>query len=149
MTVEYLLNVVKNISNDLDPSLELETEVQVGDGEFHELWRSFSSIDVYENIQNVIVKLSVRGNVNENWILVNSHFDSVVMSPGAGDDGTMVGVMLEMLRVLAKNRTLSHTIIFLFNGCEENSLQGSHSFIINYEFMDKIKYGRVYFIFFQ
>lgn len=119
--------------------LDIDTEIQKGDGAFHELWQDFSCIDVYENIQNVIVKLSVKGNKNENWILLNSHFDTVPMSPGAGDDVTMVGIMLELLRVFSKKTTLTHTVVFLFNGCEENSLQGAHSFITNYKWIDKIK----------
>lgn len=124
----------------MDASLEMETEVQIGDGSYHELWQQFSAVNVYENVQNVIVKLSAKKSKNENWILLNSHFDTVPMSPGAGDDGTMVGIMLELLRVLAKKPTLNHTVVFLFNGCEENSLQGSHSFIKNYKWIDKIKY---------
>uniref|UniRef100_A0A336M4B8 FXNA-like protease n=1 Tax=Culicoides sonorensis TaxID=179676 RepID=A0A336M4B8_CULSO len=139
LTVEYLVKTATDIKNKMDPSLDLEIQVQKGSGSFHELWQQYSSINVYENVQNVIVKLSNRKINNNNWILINSHFDAVPMSPGAGDDGTMVGIMLEMLRVLAKNVTLNHTVVFLFNGCEENSLQGAHSFITNYEDIDKIK----------
>lgn len=135
-----MLKTVESIKSQMHNSLDISFEVQVGDGEFHELWQQFSVINVYEDLQNVIVKLFVKENVNnDNWILLNSHFDSVPMSPGAADDGTMVGIMLELMRVLAKERTLNHTIVFLFNGCEENSLQASHSFIKNYEWIDKIK----------
>ncbi|XP_063697598.1 endoplasmic reticulum metallopeptidase 1-like [Culicoides brevitarsis] len=140
LTVEYILKVVETIKASMDKSLDIETEVQIGDGEFYELWQQFTAINVYENLQNVIVKLIPKQNVtNDNWILMNSHFDSVPMSPGAGDDGTMVGIMLEMMRVLAKKPTMEHTLVFLFNGCEENSLQASHSFIKHYKYMDKIK----------
>lgn len=140
-----MLKVVTSIKDTMDMSLDIEAQVQKGDGAFHELWQQFSSIDVYENVQNVIVKLSVKESRSENWILINSHFDTVPMSPGAGDDGTMVGIMLEMLRVLAKEATLTHTVVFLFNGCEENSLQGAHSFIKHYELIDNIKYVSFYF----
>lgn len=146
LTVEYLLKFLASIKVTMDVSLDMEIEVQNGDGAYYELWQQFSVINIYENIQNVIVKLSVKDSKNDNWILLNSHFDTVPMSSGAGDDGTMVGIMLELLRIIAKQPTLSHTVVFLFNGCEENSLQGSHSFITNYEKIDKIKYVSLCFL---
>lgn len=59
---------------------------------------------------------------------------------GAGDDATMVGVMLEVLRVLAKQEnSFKHGIIFLFNGCEETELQGSHAFISTDPWFEKCR----------
>lgn len=100
-------------------------------------------MNVYRGVQNIVVKLS---NINdsypeaENYMLLNSHFDTVPMSPGAGDDGTMTGVMLELLRVFAQQEPLKHPVVFLFNGLEESGLQGSHAFIHNSKWMDNIKY---------
>lgn len=59
---------------------------------------------------------------------------------GAGDDGTMVGIMLEILRKLSSREIqLKHSIIFLFNGCEETELQGSHAFITGHPWFQTVR----------
>lgn len=79
--------------------------------------------------------------VNPRLYLYNIHFYNYKnICTGAGDDGTMVVVMLEVLRVLSNTtRSLKHPIIFLFNGAEENSLQGSHAFITQHEWAKDVK----------
>lgn len=43
---------------------------------------------------------------------------------GASDDGAGCAVMLEILRIITQNpKLLKYSIIFLFNGAEENILQ--------------------------
>uniref|UniRef100_A0A1B0BKI4 FXNA-like protease n=1 Tax=Glossina palpalis gambiensis TaxID=67801 RepID=A0A1B0BKI4_9MUSC len=52
----------------------------------------------------------------------------------------MIAVMLETLRVITKRETnLKHSIVFLFNGAEENPLQGSHAFITQHEWAANVK----------
>lgn len=122
--------------------IELVYEVNVNDGHYLRTSKMYEVINLYRGVQNIVVKLSSK-NVSEseekNYILLNSHFDTVPMSPGAGDDGTMVGVMLELLRIFAKQTPTNHPLIFLFNGLEESGLQASHAFIVNNKWMDKIK----------
>jgi Zn-dependent M28 family amino/carboxypeptidase len=59
---------------------------------------------------------------------------------GGGDDGTMTVIMMEILRVISKQENpLKHSIIFVFNGCEENELQGSHAFITQHKWAAEVK----------
>ena len=45
-------------------------------------------------------------------------------SLGGSDDGAGCAVMLEILRIITQSpKILKHSIIFLFNGAEENILQ--------------------------
>lgn len=108
------------------PDLELVISRTIHEGQFvKDPTKKLAYVSVYRGVQNVVVKLAPK-NVNDtlSYILLNSHFDTVPLSPGAGDDGTMVGVMLELLRVLSKRNDLIHPVVFLFNGCEENGLSG-------------------------
>ena len=57
-------------------------------------------------------------------VLVSCHYDTVINSTGASDDGVSCAIMLETLRVLAARASpLKHDVVFLFNGAEENILQ--------------------------
>ncbi len=58
-------------------------------------------------------------------LLVASHFDAGLGSPGASDAASCIGVMLEMARALAAdgNSTLAAPVVFLFNGGEETLSQ--------------------------
>lgn len=64
-------------------------------------------------------------------ILINCHFDSVPLSPGASDDAVNCGIMLETMRALAATPRgwQEHDLVFLFNGAEEMPLPASHGFI--------------------
>ena len=63
-------------------------------------------------------------------VLVNCHFDSVPLSPGASDDAVQCGIMLEVLRALSASLELmANDVLFLFNGAEETPLPASHAFI--------------------
>ncbi|XP_043644731.1 endoplasmic reticulum metallopeptidase 1-like [Drosophila teissieri] len=130
-TVKFLLGEVERIEVQLRSDLyELEVDVQEASGGFliAGMW------NMYQGIQNVIVKLSTKESQSESYLLINSHFDSKPGSPGSGDDGTMVVVMLEVLRQMATSATpFQHGIIFLFNGAEENALQGAHGFITQHK----------------
>ncbi|XP_017068760.1 endoplasmic reticulum metallopeptidase 1-like, partial [Drosophila eugracilis] len=136
-TVAFLLNEVENIRKELRNDLyELEVEVQTPSGGFllGSMW------NMYQGIQNVIVKLSTKLSKSEYYLLINSHFDSKPGSPGSGDDGIMVVVMLEVLRQMATSETpFEHGIIFLFNGAEENALQGAHGFITQHKWAANCK----------
>lgn len=83
----------------------------------------------YVNLTNIIVRVSDgTPEGKEHAVLVNSHLDSTLPSPGAADDAISVGVMLECMRVLIETPTWSpkHAIVLLFNHAEESLQDGSH-----------------------
>ncbi|XP_066909236.1 endoplasmic reticulum metallopeptidase 1-like isoform X2 [Halyomorpha halys] len=93
---------------------------------------------IYRNVQNVILKIGPHSEQKYS-ILMNCHFDSVPDSPGGSDNSAGCGVMLELLRIISLSpRPLKNNIIFLFNGAEENFLQGSHGFITQHKWAKDI-----------
>ncbi|WP_426267456.1 M20/M25/M40 family metallo-hydrolase [Sphingomonas sp. LHG3443-2] len=61
-------------------------------------------------------------------LLVNSHYDSTPVGPGASDAGMGVASMLEALALL-KDRPLRRPVTFLFNEGEELGLIGARAFL--------------------
>lgn len=137
VAVQFLLNEISDIMEESRGDLyDIERDVQIASGNYL-LW---SMVNVYQSIQNVVVKLTPKNSTSEAALLVNSHFDSVPGSSGAGDAGMMCVIMLEVLRVIAKNETpLTYSVVFLFNGAEENPLQGSHAFITQHPWAKNVK----------
>ncbi|KAH8400959.1 hypothetical protein KR009_002178, partial [Drosophila setifemur] len=135
-TVEFLLNEVDKIISEMRSDLyDLEVDVQTSTGGY-----VLSRVSMYQGIQNVVVKLSAKSSQSESFLLLNSHFDSKPRTPASGDDGTMVVVMLEVLRQMAISETpFQHPIVFLFNGAEENGLLGSHAFITQHKWAANCK----------
>ncbi|XP_033153297.1 endoplasmic reticulum metallopeptidase 1 isoform X2 [Drosophila mauritiana] len=136
-TVAFLLNEVEKIRSEMRGDLfHLEVDVQQPTGSY--VVGTMTSI--YQGIQNVVVKLSPANSNSSSYLLINSHFDTKPGSPGAGDDGTMVVVMLEVLRQMSISESgFMHPIVFLFNGAEENPLQASHGFITQHKWAPNCK----------
>ncbi|CAM9176486.1 unnamed protein product, partial [Ectocarpus fasciculatus] len=150
---DFILNRLRSIKAEVSADVEMEIDVQRPCGEFHlEFLNSFSN--VYCNITNIVVRVSLKKNnlvANKEdaappAVLVNAHFDSFVMSPGASDDGLGVALMLEVLRLVSraphpksKTGSLQNPIIFLFNGAEESNLQGSHGFITQHKWAKSVR----------
>jgi len=130
-TVNFIKREVQKIVEQARTDLyDIESEVQYVSGSFY-LWEAATS---YDNVSNVVVKITRKDSPSDKYLLVNSHYDSEVKTPAAGDDGIMVVVMLETLRVIAlSDRPLSHPVVFLFNGGEEANMLGSHGFITKHK----------------
>ncbi|XP_063704950.1 endoplasmic reticulum metallopeptidase 1-like [Culicoides brevitarsis] len=140
-TVKYIVDQVRQIQGNASEDIQMTIDVEANDGMFLRQSKMYEVINLYRGAQNIVVKMSskkVPESQEKNYILLNAHFDTVPMSPGAGDDGTMVGVMLELMRIMAKQEPTNHPLIFLFNGLEESGLQASHAFITNNKYVDKI-----------
>lgn len=123
---DHLLERIEHVRQLLHPVHRLEVDVQTANGSVY----LGGSGTAYANIENVVVRLSAAGSAQQHALLLNSHYDSVSISDGAGDDTFMVSIMLEVLRVLASSYiTHKHAIVFLFNGAEEDGLLGAHAFV--------------------
>ena len=61
-------------------------------------------------------------------VLLNAHYDSTPVGPGAADDGIGVATLLEVAAVL-KDRPLERPVILLFNEGEELGLVGARAFL--------------------
>ncbi|XP_018415801.1 PREDICTED: endoplasmic reticulum metallopeptidase 1 isoform X2 [Nanorana parkeri] len=128
LAVNYILDRVRDIQKKRNKVHKITLDVQRPTGSFSiNFLGGFTSY--YDNITNIAVKLEpARG--AQHAVLANCHFDSVANTPGASDDAVSCAVLLEILGSLSTtSASLKHAIIFLFNGAEENILQGSHGFI--------------------
>ena len=71
-------------------------------------------------------------------ILLCAHHDSAAASPGAGDDGFGVGVLLEMAAALGSGPWPGRDIILLFTDGEESGLLGARHFVNNHPWHAKV-----------
>ncbi len=76
-------------------------------------------------VRNVI---AVIGPPTGRAVLVNAHYDSVPVGPGAADDGIGVATLLEVAANL-KSQPLKQPVILLFNEGEELGLIGARAFL--------------------
>jgi hypothetical protein len=77
-------------------------------------------------VRNVLVTIGPANGAKH--LLVNSHYDSVPVGPGASDAGLGVAAMLEAASLL-KDRQLARPVTFLFNEGEELGLIGARAFL--------------------
>ncbi|XP_030388598.1 endoplasmic reticulum metallopeptidase 1 [Scaptodrosophila lebanonensis] len=136
-TVNFLLREVQKIVDEARTDLyDIQAEVQYSSGAFF-LWSMAMS---YDNVSNVVVKIASKNSTSVNYLLLNSHYDSEVKSPGAADDGVMTVIMLETLRVISRSeRPLANPVVFLFNGAEEANMLASHGFITQHRWAPNCK----------
>ncbi|XP_035377303.1 endoplasmic reticulum metallopeptidase 1-like [Electrophorus electricus] len=139
LTVNYLLEQVEQIRSESTAGPHaIMLDLQRPTGSFSiDFLGGFTSY--YDRVTNVAVRLEPKDGA-QHFMLANCHFDSVANSPGASDDAVSCAVMLEVLRSLASlSSPLTHGVIFLFNGAEENVLQASHGFITQHPWAKQVK----------
>ena len=122
LAVRYLTTAINGIIRDANENHKIVLDITKHSGAFPLTFLDgFTS--VYQNVQNVIVKLGPQ-RPSRHSLLLNCHFDTFIQSPGGSDDAAACAVMLEVLRVMSRSpKLLKNNIIFLFNGAEENILQ--------------------------
>ncbi|XP_025425478.1 endoplasmic reticulum metallopeptidase 1-like isoform X2 [Sipha flava] len=136
--VKLIVDEVKIITKNAQSSHFIEWDLQRVSGSFS-LQFLDGMTNVYRNVQNVIVKIGPV-KTSRHSLLINCHFDSVVDSPGASDDGASCAIMLELFRIISRfPNPLKNNIIFLFNGAEENMMQASHGFITQHKWASSIR----------
>ncbi|MGB8213423.1 MAG: M20/M25/M40 family metallo-hydrolase [Anaerolineales bacterium] len=72
--------------------------------------------------------VAVKTGASKQEIIVGAHYDSTADGPGADDNASGVGVMLEVAKLLAGKST-PYTIRFIAFGAEENGLLGSYAYL--------------------
>ncbi|XP_019909037.1 endoplasmic reticulum metallopeptidase 1 isoform X3 [Esox lucius] len=133
VTVNYLLEQIEHIKvySALGPHSVI-VDIQKPTG--YVFWNHY-----YDRISNIAVRLEPKDGT-QHLMLANCHFDTVANSPGASDNAVGCAVMLEVLHSLANLSTpLKHGVVFVFNGAEENMLQGSHGFITQHPWANQIR----------
>ena len=141
--VNYILHQLRKIQGDTPGNgLVLEVDVQRPSGTFSlDFLDGFTS--VYRNVTNILVRITPRKIFPPlHAVLINGHFDSIPMSPGASDDAVSIATMLEIVRCLMESSdsvNLKNAIVFNFNGAEENILQASHGFITQHPWAETIR----------
>jgi len=82
--------------------------------------------ELIPNSQNVIAHLN---GSSPTRVIVGAHYDTT-NTPGGGDNGSGVGLLLELAtELLASGEELPYTIDFVFFGAEELALTGSRYFV--------------------
>ncbi|HKX92995.1 MAG TPA: M28 family peptidase [Sphingomicrobium sp.] len=76
-------------------------------------------------VRNVIAMLGPPGG---KAVLLNAHYDSTPVGPGAGDDGIGVATLLEVGSIISR-QALKRPVILLFNEGEELGLVGARAFL--------------------
>ncbi|KAI8460332.1 hypothetical protein BY996DRAFT_4574820 [Phakopsora pachyrhizi] len=145
-SVEYLLEVLgelKTQSQAIGSTKKFEIFHQQDDGAHLFEFMNKNVWKKYYNLSNVIVRIydPFIPNSKENTVLVNSHLDSTLPSPGASDDLAGVSVMLEAIRIITQSADwkMHNGVVFLFNGAEESLQDGSHMFITKHPLKDVVR----------
>ena len=137
--VNLLIKKLNTIKNEANKDFNIEIDVQTVSGSFAFVQKIVAFTSAYENITNVLVKIS--SNPTDTYLLANAHYDTVMGAEGASDDGVSCAVLLEVLRCIAFSNPaqLKYGVIFLFNGAEEGGLAGSHGFVSAHKWFPLVK----------
>jgi hypothetical protein len=90
-------------------------------------------------VHNIIAE--VKGTSNSKAVLLASHYDSVPLASGAGDDGYAIAAILETLRALKTQQPLKNDLIILLTDCEEIGMFGAKAFIDESPLADSIGFA--------
>ena len=89
-------------------------------------WACASRFASCAEVENLIA--IIPGKTGSPYLALMAHYDSVPMSPGAGDDGAGVVAILETARALKLEAPFKHPIMLILTDAEENGLIGAEAF---------------------
>jgi len=89
-------------------------------------WACASRFASCAEVENLIAVIP--GVTDSPYLVLMAHYDSVPMSPGAGDDGAGVVAILEAARALKLEGPFQHPIMLVFTDAEEIGLVGAEAF---------------------
>jgi hypothetical protein len=78
-------------------------------------------------VRNLVARIP--GTASTRAVLITAHYDSRELSPGAGDDASGVGTVLEAVRALRAGGTVRNDVIVLLSDAEELGLLGARAFV--------------------
>jgi len=92
---------------------------------------------VMSTVQNVLGRLPGTTSGGKAVLLV-AHYDSMINSFGATDDGSSLAALLETLRALKSGPPLKNDVIFLFTDGEEIGLLGAKAFVAEHPWAEDV-----------
>eukprot|EP01025_Chloroclados_australasicus_P050534 TRINITY_DN581_c1_g1_i6.p1 TRINITY_DN581_c1_g1~~TRINITY_DN581_c1_g1_i6.p1 ORF type:complete len:922 (+),score=66.77 TRINITY_DN581_c1_g1_i6:62-2767(+) len=108
----------------------------------HEVNGAANLIFFHHNLTNAYANLTILGllltpipdpsdPIQSRALIINSHFDAPIGSPGASDCASCVAINLELARKFAAlpPDSVNTPLLFLFNGGEETFSQAAHGFM--------------------
>ncbi|CAF1160080.1 unnamed protein product [Adineta steineri] len=130
---DYLISQIKRICSMNKRDIQCELDLQ-----------NFTDSQ-HNQLQNILVRVSNSINKSQNisTLMLSAHYDSVEFSPRAGDDGSGVVIILELLSNLINDLTINFSnvhLIILFTNAEETRLEGSKAFITNHRWRFNVRH---------
>ena len=102
-----------------DHATNLGFEVIQETDTLHNSWKCYQDIACINNV--IAIK---RGKNSKGGIVLASHYDSQINTPGAADDGAAVANMMTLMEKYS-DESFQNDIIFLFTDGEETGLYGA------------------------
>jgi Iap family predicted aminopeptidase len=93
------------------------------------------------NTWNVVADLPGSGDVDE-WVVYGAHYEGHDIAVGALDDATGAAVVMEIARIMAREReNIERSMRFILFGAEEIGLHGSRAYVRDHpEMIPKIRF---------
>ncbi|KAF9436557.1 hypothetical protein BGZ76_003605 [Entomortierella beljakovae] len=133
---DYLVQAVKNLQQE---AILLNRTLEIADDDVKlTLAKNFlgyqTRLEFYESSNILVRVVGTEGRSQDNLkghpesVVVDAHYDTVLIGHGATDDGIAVSVCLEMIRNLI-HHPVRHNVIFNINNGEEVGLFGAAAFM--------------------